>query len=121
MSDFYQHHHFTTLHRLARLPLEEFEAGLERAARRRRMALLLPSLASEMDGEALPLIRLPVALPETLPTLCDLCGDPAATARGVEKTCLRGSIIRPGMRGTGRKCFTSALNRASGYTTATSG
>jgi glucosyl-3-phosphoglycerate synthase len=56
MSDFYQHHHFTTLHRLARLPLEEFEAKLEKAARRRRMALLLPSLATEMDGEALPKI-----------------------------------------------------------------
>ncbi len=56
MSDFYQHHHFTTLHRLARLPLDEFEAGLERAAARRRMALLLPSLASEMDGAALPQI-----------------------------------------------------------------
>jgi glucosyl-3-phosphoglycerate synthase len=56
MSDFYQHHHFTTLHRLARLPLEEFEGQLEKAARRRRMALLLPSLATEMDGEALPKI-----------------------------------------------------------------
>ena len=54
MSDFYQHHHFTTLHRLARLPLEEFERELERAATKRRMALLLPSLASEMDGAALP-------------------------------------------------------------------
>ena len=54
MSDFYQHHHFTTLHRLERLPMEEFEAGLERAAARRRMALILPSLASEMDGPALP-------------------------------------------------------------------
>jgi glucosyl-3-phosphoglycerate synthase len=56
MSDFYQHHHFTTLHRLARLPLEDFEAALERASARRRMALLLPSLASEMDGAALPQI-----------------------------------------------------------------
>ncbi len=56
MADFYQHHHFTTLHRLARLPLEELEAGLEKAATRRRMALLLPSLATEMDGEALPKI-----------------------------------------------------------------
>jgi glucosyl-3-phosphoglycerate synthase len=56
MSDFYQHHHFATLHRLARLPLDEFEADLERAAKRRRMALLLPSLATEMDGEALPKI-----------------------------------------------------------------
>jgi len=54
MSDFHQHQHFTTLHRLARLPLEELEAGLEQAAARRRMALLLPSLASEMDGAALP-------------------------------------------------------------------
>jgi len=26
MSDSYQHHHFTTLHRLARLPLDELEA-----------------------------------------------------------------------------------------------
>lgn len=56
MSDFYQHDHFTTLHRLSRLPLDEFEAQLERAAVRRRMALLLPSLASEMDGAALPQI-----------------------------------------------------------------
>ena len=56
MSDFHQQHLFTTLHRLDRLPLEEFEAGLERAAARRRMALLLPSLASEMDGAALPQI-----------------------------------------------------------------
>jgi glucosyl-3-phosphoglycerate synthase len=58
VSDFYQHHLFTTLHRLARLPLEQFEGQLERAARHRRMALLLPSLASEMDGEALPKILL---------------------------------------------------------------
>ena len=54
MSDFYQQDLFTTLHRLARLPLEELEGGLERAAAHRRMALLLPSLASEMDGPALP-------------------------------------------------------------------
>ena len=56
MSDFYQDHQFTTLHRLARLPLEELEGGLERLAAGRRMALLLPSLAEEMDGEALPRI-----------------------------------------------------------------
>ncbi len=56
MSDFYQHHLFTTLHRLDRLNLEDLEAGLQRAASRRRMALLLPSLASEMDGPALPKI-----------------------------------------------------------------
>jgi glucosyl-3-phosphoglycerate synthase len=56
MSDFYQHHLFATLHRLNRLPIEEFERDLERAAGRRRLALLLPSLASEMDGEALPRI-----------------------------------------------------------------
>jgi glucosyl-3-phosphoglycerate synthase len=53
MSDFYQDHQFTTLHRLARLPLEEFERGLSRFSKHRRMALLLPSLAEEMDGEAL--------------------------------------------------------------------
>lgn len=56
MSDFYQHHLFTTLHRLKRLPLEKLETSLEQAAERRRMALLLPSLASEMDGPALPRI-----------------------------------------------------------------
>jgi glucosyl-3-phosphoglycerate synthase len=54
MSDFYQQHLFATLHRLSRLPLDELEGGLERSAARRRMALLLPSLATEMDGEALP-------------------------------------------------------------------
>jgi glucosyl-3-phosphoglycerate synthase len=56
VSDFYQQHLFTTLHRLNRLPLEQLEGSLERSASRRRMALLLPSLASEMDGAALPRI-----------------------------------------------------------------
>ncbi len=56
MSDFYQHHLFATLHRLKRLPLDKLEGKLEKAAARRRMALLLPSLASEMDGPALPKI-----------------------------------------------------------------
>ena len=56
MSDFYQHHLFTTLHRLERWNLEELESSLEKAASSRSMALLLPSLASEMDGPALPKI-----------------------------------------------------------------
>ncbi len=56
MSDFHQHHLFTTLHRLERWNLEDLEASLHHAAVHRRMALLLPSLASEMDGEALPKI-----------------------------------------------------------------
>jgi hypothetical protein len=56
MSDFHQHHLFTTLHRLERWNLEDLESSLERAAAKRRMALLLPSLASEMDGPALPKI-----------------------------------------------------------------
>jgi glucosyl-3-phosphoglycerate synthase len=53
MSDFFQHSQFTTLHRLSLRPIEELEEVLERCAERRRMALLLPSLASEMDGPAL--------------------------------------------------------------------
>jgi len=56
MSDFHQHHLFTTLHRLARLPLKDLEASLVQSASRRRLALLLPSLATEMDGPALPAI-----------------------------------------------------------------
>jgi len=53
VGDFYQHRLFTTLHRLARWPLVELEAQLAASPRARQMALLLPSLASEMDRPAL--------------------------------------------------------------------
>lgn len=53
MGDFFQHPLFATLHRLHRWPLAELEARLTASPRRRQMALLLPSLATEMDGPAL--------------------------------------------------------------------
>jgi glucosyl-3-phosphoglycerate synthase len=56
MGDFFQHPLFATLHRLHRWPLVELEAKLAASPRRDQMALLLPSLASEMDGPALPRI-----------------------------------------------------------------
>jgi len=54
--DFFQNGSITTLHRLCRRPIEEMEAELEGFAAERPMALILPSLYSELEGEALPRI-----------------------------------------------------------------
>jgi glucosyl-3-phosphoglycerate synthase len=56
MADFYQNGIITTLHNLSQRPLEELEAELVRFSRERPMGLLLPSLYSELEGEALPKI-----------------------------------------------------------------
>ncbi|MCV2885931.1 glycosyl transferase [Aestuariibacter sp. AA17] len=54
MVDFYQNGIVTTLHNLSERPIEELEQELLTFARRRPMALLLPSLFSELEGPALP-------------------------------------------------------------------
>jgi glucosyl-3-phosphoglycerate synthase len=56
MGDFYQNGIITTLHNLADRPLEELEQELQEFSSRRPMALILPSLYSELEGEALPKI-----------------------------------------------------------------
>ena len=56
MGDFYQNGIITTLHNLANRPLEELEYELSIFAKRRPMGLILPSLFSELEGEALPQI-----------------------------------------------------------------
>ena len=52
--DFFQNGSITTLHRLCRRPIEEIEAELRVFAVERPMALILPSLYSELQGPALP-------------------------------------------------------------------
>ncbi|GAA5315632.1 MAG: cell wall biogenesis glycosyltransferase [Candidatus Pelagadaptatus aseana] len=54
MGDFYQNGIITTLHNLSRRPLEEMEQELQRFSEKRPMSLVLPSLYSELQGEALP-------------------------------------------------------------------
>lgn len=54
MADFHQSGQITTLHRLGENNLGQLEAELTRFAESRPLALILPSLASEMDGPALP-------------------------------------------------------------------
>lgn len=54
MADFYQNGIVTTLHNLSNRPLEDLESELASFARTRPMGLLLPSLYSELEGEALP-------------------------------------------------------------------
>lgn len=54
MADFYQNGVVTTLHNLSRRPTEELEAELLRFSQKRPMALILPSLFSELEGDALP-------------------------------------------------------------------
>ncbi len=56
MGDFYQNGIITTLHNLSGRPVEDLEAELVSFSRKRPMALILPSLYSELEGEALPRI-----------------------------------------------------------------
>lgn len=53
MGDFYQNGIITTLHNLTRRPVEELERELLTFSRTRPMALVLPSLYSELQGPAL--------------------------------------------------------------------
>ena len=54
MADFYQNGVITTLHNLNQRPLEAMEAELTEFSKLRPMSLILPSLFSELEGEALP-------------------------------------------------------------------
>jgi len=54
MSDFYQTGVITTLHRLGKTNLEKIEADLRIFSKQRPIALVLPSLYSELDGPAMP-------------------------------------------------------------------
>lgn len=53
MSDFYQTGVVSTFHRLGKINLEKIEAELAWYSRERPIALVLPSLYSEIEGEAL--------------------------------------------------------------------
>ncbi len=54
MADFYQNGIITTLHNLSRRPVEAIEEELRGFSKSRPMSLILPSLFSELEGEALP-------------------------------------------------------------------
>ena len=56
MADFYQNGIITTLHNLTERTHEDLEAELEGFAEQRPMSVILPSLFSELEGEALPYI-----------------------------------------------------------------
>jgi len=61
MGDFHQHGLITTLHQLNNRPLEKLEAELMQFRKRRPMALVLPSLYSELQGPALSAILKEIA------------------------------------------------------------
>lgn len=54
MGDFYQNGIITTLHNLGQRDVEEMEKELRAFSKIRPMGLILPSLFSELEGEALP-------------------------------------------------------------------
>lgn len=56
MADFYQNGNITTLHNMADRSLEEMETELREFGKVRPLALILPSLFSELEGKALPRI-----------------------------------------------------------------
>lgn len=56
MADFYQNGIITTLHNLTERTYQDLESELESFAKSRPMSLILPSLYSELEGEALPRI-----------------------------------------------------------------
>ncbi|MCL1141549.1 glycosyltransferase family protein [Shewanella gaetbuli] len=53
MADFYQNGTVTTLHNLTRRTYDELEDDLMKFAKKRPLGLILPSLYSELEGEAL--------------------------------------------------------------------
>ncbi|NVJ92275.1 MAG: glycosyl transferase [Methylocystaceae bacterium] len=53
MTDFYQKGEISTLHNLTNRPVEDFESELIEFSKTRPMALVLPSLFSELEGPAL--------------------------------------------------------------------
>ena len=57
MADFYQSPHIATLHNLRNRSVEELEAQLVNFSALRPMGLILPSLYSELETDAMPLIR----------------------------------------------------------------
>lgn len=54
MADFYQNGIVTTMHNLTQRSSEELETELKRFSKSRPMGLILPSLFSELEGDALP-------------------------------------------------------------------
>jgi glucosyl-3-phosphoglycerate synthase len=54
MADFHQNGIITTLHNLTNRHLADMEADLVKFSKQRPLGLLLPSLFSELEGEALP-------------------------------------------------------------------
>lgn len=56
MSDFFQNGEIVTLHRLTDRSLDFLESELEENARKRHLALVLPSLYSELESPSLPKI-----------------------------------------------------------------
>jgi len=54
VADFYQNGIITTLHNLEDRPTEELEAELCEFSKKRPLGLILPSLFSELEGDALP-------------------------------------------------------------------
>lgn len=56
MTDFFQNGEITTLHKLGNPNLEVLEANIYKYSRKRPIALVLPALFSEIEGDALPLI-----------------------------------------------------------------
>jgi glucosyl-3-phosphoglycerate synthase len=54
MADFYQNGIVTTLHNLAHRPVVDIEDELREFSKKRPMSLILPSLFSELEGDALP-------------------------------------------------------------------
>ncbi len=69
MADFYQNGIITTLHNLTDRHLADLESDLVRFSKQRPMGLLLPSLYSELEGEALPKI---IANLKTVPYLSEI-------------------------------------------------
>lgn len=54
MADFHQNGTVTTLHNLTERPLEDLESELVKFSKDRPLGLLLPSLYSELEGDAMP-------------------------------------------------------------------
>ena len=77
MSDFVQNGVIATLHKLTERPVEALEAELAAFSERHPMVLVLPSLFSELEGQALP--RIVQALKE-VPYLSEIVVGPTPSS-----------------------------------------
>lgn len=100
MSDFWQHGPITTIHRLPGSTIEDLESMVSGHSKERPAVLLVPALASEMDGPAWPIIMSELQgasfLDEVILALGRATSDDLGRARSdLERLSIKSTVVWP--------------------------